>query len=431
LPPDVNHSELSFSIENCQAPDGNCSPGIRFGLGAVKNVGEGPVQAIMEARTPKTGGGGPFRTLDDFCRRVDLRQVNRRALESLIKVGALDEFGHRAQLLAIVERMLGLSSHAHRAADAGQLTLFGAAGPAAGTSVLSPLPSLDEASPKEKLAWEKELVGIYLSEHPLTRVMADLHDTVTVMCGEITEDMANQKVIVAGMVTYVRRLTTKKGDPMAFAGLEDLQGTTEVVIFPRTWKQAESICQPDKILVVRGKVDGSGKQPKILAESITDQIGGAGPADEASMPRPPVSAPAPRPKPVRISKEPGPTWALEPDMPPPPPDDGWPEDAAPAKPAEKPTAGEPMPTTNGLKPRRLTITFARSGDQTRDMQLLSEAHRLLTSRRGRDRFMFRVTGGGNGAYEIDFPNHSTSFSPDLVSALEKMLGSGAVRVEMQ
>jgi len=367
------------------------------------------------------------------------------------------------------------------------------------------LPSLDEASPKEKLAWEKELVGIYLSEHPLTRVMADLHDTVTVMCGEITEDMANQKVIVAGMVTYVRRLTTKKGDPMAFAGLEDLQGATEVVIFPRIWKQAESICQPDKILVVRGKVDGSGKQPKILAESITDQYSVAGPADEASVPRPAASAPAPRLKPVRISKEPEPTWDLEPDVPPPPPDDGWPVDARAVKPvaavntdrrpltpakagdrrpptpaqagdrqqpttdrrptandsqpptidrrlrlkpetadhSSLPTAHAPLttdhsplvtdhsPLTTLTRPRRLTITFVRSGDQTRDMSLLSQAHQLLTSHAGGDRFVFRLTGGGNGPIEMDFPNHNTHYSPELVGALEKMLGSGSVRVEMQ
>jgi hypothetical protein len=201
---------------------------------------------------------------------------------------------------------------------------------------------------------------------------------------------------------------------MAFAGLEDLQGTTEIVIFPRTWKQVEAICQPDKILLVRGKVDGSGKQPKVLAESITDQISIAQPAQEATAVRPVASAPPPRPKPTRL-QEPEPVWNLEPDMPPPPPNE-W------------PVAGAESPLTQA---RRLTITLARSNDQARDMQLLSEAHRLLTSRQGRDRFTFRVTGAGNGAYEIDFPNHYTRFSPDLVGALEKMLGSGTVRVEMQ
>ena len=344
LPPDINHSEMDFSIESCETKNGDCVPGIRFGLGAIKNVGEGPVQVILEARTPETGG--VFRTLDDFCRRVDLRQVNRRALESLIKAGAFDAFGYRAQLLAIVDRMLGLSTHAHRAADAGQMTLFGEAGPAADTSVLSPLPNIEEAPAKEKLAWEKELVGIYTSEHPLTRVMADLHDTVTALCGQITEDMANQKVVVAGAITYVRRLTTKKGDPMAFAGLEDLQGTTEVVIFPRTWKQVEPIIQPDKIVVVRGKVDASGKQAKIIADSITDQLTITQAADG---PRPSAPQAVRAPQPTPRTAEPKPVWDVEPDMPP-PPDDVWPEDAMPAKPVASPreaVSASPKPNGKG------------------------------------------------------------------------------------
>jgi len=480
LPPDINHSEMDFSIESCETKNGDCVQGIRFGLSAIKNVGEGPVQVVLEARRPSTGSrGGAFRTLDDFCRRVDLRQVNRRALESLIKAGAFDAFGHRAQLLAIVDRMLGLSTHAHRAADAGQMTLFGEAGPAADTSVLAPLPNVEEAPAKEKLAWEKELVGIYTSEHPLTRVMADLQDTVTALCGQITEEMANQKVVVAGAITYVRRLTTKKGDPMAFAGLEDLQGTTEVVIFPRTWKQVEPIIRPDKIVVVRGKVDASGKQAKIIADSITDQLTITQPADG---PRPKVGSvtasdtpqAARAPQSALRTAESGPVWDVEPNMPP-QPDDVWPKDMVPAQPVSVVTANRqltkpvelphkaasapPKPngigsvaadrqparsvaalsaavqspgysTTNSI-PRLLRITLARSGDHDKDVWLLSQAHQLLTRHEGHDRFVFRLTGAGNGPIEMDFPNHSTCYSPDLVGALEKMLGPGTVRVEMQ
>jgi len=444
LKPSVNHSVLDFSIETCQGKSGDCIPAIRFGMGAIKNVGEGPVQVILEAR----GGDGPFRNLDDFCRRVDLRQVNRRALESLVKAGAFDEFGRRAQLLTILDRMLGLSSQAHRAADLGQMTLFGAAGPTAEMSVLTPLPNVEEAPAKEKLTWEKELVGGYISEHPLARVMADLHDTVTVMCGQISEDMANQKVVVAGMVTYVRRLTTKKGDPMAFAGLEDLQGTTEIVLFPRVWQQTQSIWQPDKVVLVRGKVDATGKQPKIIADSATDQISVARPADAVPAPRPVMLVPP------RHVAEPEPVWDIEPDIP--PPDYEWTvaseasvtsdersaagprrglvngQPAEPVAPtSDQPTQQSTAQTVNDTRPRLLTITLVRSGNHERDMSLLSEAHRLLTSRGGRDRFKFRLTGGGNGAIEMEFPNHCTCFSPELVSDLEKMLGPGAVKVEMQ
>lgn len=466
LPPDVDHSELDFSIESCKGKDGDCKSGIRFGLGAIKNVGEGPVMAILEARRKE----GPFRNLDDFCRRVDLRQVNRRALESLIKAGAFDSFGYRSQLLAIVDRMLGLSTHAHRARDMGQMTLFGESGPAAGALVLAPLPPIEEASPKEKLAWEKELVGIYLSEHPLSRVMSDLSNTVTTMCGQINEETANTKVVVAGMVTYVRRLTTKKGDPMAFAGLEDLQGSTEVVIFPRLWQQTQSIWQSDKIVLVRGKVDASGKQAKIIADSATDQVSVAHPADEPPAPEAPVRAPQP---PRRTAEPSGqyapaqPEWdAAEPAVPPPPPD-WWPEDTQPVPPTVPAPAdrnspawqgrpeprGDRPPTTDHLpsadsadrkvsgdrgleqplvtRPRRLTVTLQRSGDRARDVSLLSEAHHLLTRYEGRDHFAFRLTGGGNGPIEMDFPNHYTCYSPELIGELEKLLGQGAVRVDMQ
>jgi DNA polymerase-3 subunit alpha len=441
-PPDVNHSELDFSIEGCEGKNGNCVQGIRFGLGAIKNVGEGPVLAILEARKKEEA----FRSLDDFCRRVDLRQVNRRALESLVKAGAFDSFGHRTQLLAILDRMLGLSSHAHRARDLGQMTLFGEAGSAAGASVLTPLPNVEEAPAKEKLTWEKELVGIYLSEHPLARVMADLSNTVTALCGQISEDMADHKVVVAGMVTYVRRLTTKKGDPMAFAGLEDLQGTTEVVIFPRLWQQTQSIWQSDKVVLVRGKVDTSGKQAKIIAESATDQITLTQAADAARAPAPKVNAPV---RPHYVAEQ-APGWSVAgPEVPPPPPDDGWPEETVPVKPVEphlnyakttdehkpqaarQPTTSSPEPQPPLTRPRKLTITLARSGDEARDVSLLAQAHQLLTSHAGRDRFVFRLTGGGNGPIELDFPNHSTRYSPELISALEKMLGSGVVRVEMQ
>jgi DNA polymerase-3 subunit alpha len=429
--------------------------------------------AILEARRKD----GPFRNLDDFCRRVDLRQVNRRALESLIKAGAFDSFGYRSQLLAIVDRMLGLSTHAHRARDMGQMTLFGESGPAAGALVLAPLPPIEEASPKEKLAWEKELVGIYLSEHPLSRVMADLSNTVTTMCGQINEETANTKVVVAGMVTYVRRLTTKKGDPMAFAGLEDLQGSTEVVIFPRLWQQTQSIWQADKIVLVRGKVDASGKQAKIIADSATDQVSVAHPADEPHVPAAPVRAPQPPRRTAESSgkyapQEPG--WDMAEPAVPPPPDDLWPEDAMPVPPAAvkpptrqgvlEPKGGRPpttdhLPPANGgarhdagpqpqpveqqvswerdleqplvTRPRRLTITLQRSGDRARDTSLLSQAHHLLTSYEGRDHFAFRLTGGGNGPIEMDFPNHYTCYSPELIGELEKLLGHGAVRVDMQ
>jgi DNA polymerase-3 subunit alpha len=263
LQPDVNHSDLDFTIET--SSDGKRS--IRFGMASIKNVGEGPVTVIREARL----AGGAFKSLEDFARRTDLRAVNRRALEALIKVGALEDFGNRAQLLEILDRLMGLSSGAHRAKDVGQISLFGAMIDEA-DGALGKLPKLEEAPLREKLAWEKELIGAYVSEHPITRALAQLGDQVTHLSGELTEDLNQQKVTMVGSVVSWRTIMTKKNDPMGFIQLEDVQGVFECVAFPKTWKQTQALWQKDKIVLVRGKVDGASRTPKILLDSATDNL---------------------------------------------------------------------------------------------------------------------------------------------------------------
>ncbi len=357
LPIDVNHSGLDFTIEGGK---------IRFGLGAVKNVGEGPVEAILAARQEQEGQ--LFAHIDDFCRRVDLRQVNKRALECLIKVGALDVFGERAQLLEIIDRMMGLSAQAHQAQEVGQLSMFDAGSPfalAAADSVLHPLPDVEAASPKEKLSWEKELVGLYLSEHPLQRFMAGLENTITAMCGQIDESLANQKVTVAGMVTWVRPHITKNGKPMAFVQLEDLQGRVEVVVFPKVYEQTKELWQEDRILIVKGKVDAKRGEPKIICDSARNQNEFARPAEE--------SRPA-----------------------------------------------------NG--PHHLHIAISRSGDQERDIERIGAVYNLLQGYQGQDRFSLYVTGE-QGRVQLDFPNVTTGYCLPLEQKLIEMLGAGAVRVE--
>jgi DNA polymerase-3 subunit alpha len=358
LPPDVNRSDLDFTIE------GNGEKGevnIRFGLGAVKNVGEGPVQAILEARR----AGGPFKDIDDFCRRVDLRQVNRRALDSLIKVGALDSFGHRAQLLALVDRMIGLSASLHQAQAVGQISFFdtGQFNIPAGGSILYPMPEAEKVPQKEILSWEKELVGVYISEHPLQRVMASLNDVVTIFCGQINEEMVNEKVTVAGIVTYVRSITTKKGDPMAFAQLEDIQGSVEIVVFPRVYQETRALWQEDRILLVYGRVDVGGQEPKIICESVEDY-----------------------------------TTRAEPDR-------------APAR-------GR----------YHLYITVPRTGDQEQDIRRLGQVHDLLCSYEGEDVFSFYLSDE-NKRVQLDFPNASTCYCPELEQCLIEMLGTGTVQAE--
>jgi DNA polymerase-3 subunit alpha len=272
-PPDINCSEWDFSIE-----DHSDSPSsIRFGLGAIKNVGQGPVEAILIARQEAI-----FTNLNDFARRVDLRQVGKRALESLIRVGALDSFGPRTAMLAALDRILSVSTSHFRAADAGQMSLFGIH-----TGVMEEitLPKVSgEISRREILNWERELLGLYVSDHPLSPVIEVLTQTVTHFSGQLSEAAQNEKVRVAGMIIRMRSHQTKTGKQMGFVTIEDLQGTIELVIFPRTWEQVSGKIDFDRIIVADGRVDAEGAEPKVLVDSISTELKITTPMDPASKP---------------------------------------------------------------------------------------------------------------------------------------------------
>ena len=171
-------------------------------MASIKGVGEGPVRAIVEARTD----GGPFTGIEDFCRRVDLRIVNRRALEASIKVGAFEDFGNRAQLLQLIDRMLGMSNSSHRAEESGQTVAVRRAGWRGDSAMdtIGALPKLEEVSLKEKLAWEKELIGAQVSEHPVSAALAQLQSEVTHLSSELTEESEGQRAVMVGMVTGTR-----------------------------------------------------------------------------------------------------------------------------------------------------------------------------------------------------------------------------------
>jgi len=327
LPPDINASHWDFSIEDRN--DGTSA--IRFGLGAVKNVGHGPVDIVCEARAE-----GPFIDINDFVRRVDLRKVGKRALESLIKVGALDVFGPRPSLLEGLDRIMAISASNFKAADMGQMSLFGAQTGLVATIELPPA-SVD-INRREQLNWERELIGVYISDHPLSPVMDAISQNVTHYAGELAEAQTQQTVRVAGLITRIRPHTTKKGDPMAFVTLEDLQGNIDLVIFPRTWKQVEEFVQWDAIVMVDGKVDTYGAEPKILVDKITTELKHVTPLEESipkreRKPRNSELAVSPRDEPLppavsdkiteRLQQYPSPDLIDEPDwnvddLPPPP-----------------------------------------------------------------------------------------------------------------
>ncbi|HEY5728773.1 MAG TPA: DNA polymerase III subunit alpha [Anaerolineales bacterium] len=265
LVPEINASYWDFAIEDIEDLNKTVQPSIRFGFGAVKNVGQGAVELITKERD----SNGKFKDLNDFARRVDLRAVGKRALECLIKVGALDVFGNRAALLASLDRIVSISNNHFRAAEAGQMSLFGEA---TGVTEEIILPEVNNVDKREMLGWERELIGLYITDHPLTPYQKTFAQIVSYFSGQLNEAQHEEKVRVAGLVTHVRPYTTKTGKPMGFVTLEDIQGNIDLVLFPRTWDRTREILTVGQIVIVEGKVDTNSTPPKILVDTVRTEI---------------------------------------------------------------------------------------------------------------------------------------------------------------
>ncbi len=326
LPPEINASDWDFEIEDREG-----KPAIRFGLGAIKNVGQTAMETVVRERRKN----GPFRDLNDFARRVDLRAVGKRGLECLIKVGALDAFGNRAALLASLDRIVAISNNHFRAAESGQLSLFGAS---TGVNEAIHLPDVQDVDRREMLNWERELIGLYVSDHPLTPYQKTLTQLVTHFSAQLPEAQNQEKVRVAGLVTAIRPYMTRTNKPMGFVTLEDIQGNIELVLFPRTWEKYLGTLTIGQIVVIEGKVDMQSTPPKILVDGIHTELKLTVPAEEqaAALPIPQaVSTPRPAEPPLKrppaqkqaterlapyaaVSRKASPEVDLDPDMPPPP-----------------------------------------------------------------------------------------------------------------
>jgi DNA polymerase-3 subunit alpha len=256
--PDVRFSHLDFTVEG---------DAIRFGLLAIKNVGEGAIESIIATRE----SGGELASLADLCARIDLRLANKRVLESLIKVDALRSLGHPAQLLDGLDDAMAYGQAMARDRDSGQGSLFDMLDTAdgAGAGALGrPLPASTEAPPRERLRWEKELLGLYLSDHPLGELATEMGRYVNAWSGDLGEPLDQQRVVVGGMVVAVRRVITRNRESMAVATIEDLQGTVDVVVFPRTYAQTGPVWREDAVLLVAGRVDHKGEETVVLADTV-------------------------------------------------------------------------------------------------------------------------------------------------------------------
>jgi DNA polymerase-3 subunit alpha len=252
LPPDVNESQLDFAVVEGK---------IRFGLSAVKNVGEPAARAIIRAREES----GPFASIWEFCERVDPQASNKRALESLVKCGALDSTGAtRKGMLEALEGALSRGARAQTDRLLGQSSLFGE------EEKLEDVPITGEEFEKgELLRLEKEVLGLYVSEHPLHSIRDQLRRKTDCALADVERRRDGEVVTVGGIVSALKHLTTKKGEPMVFMRLDDVTGGAEVVVFNSVYAQARELCVMDRILVVKGRIDHKQEgETKLLAMEV-------------------------------------------------------------------------------------------------------------------------------------------------------------------
>ncbi|MGI5839654.1 MAG: DNA polymerase III subunit alpha [bacterium] len=257
LPPDVNESDEKFTV---------VANKIRFGLSAIKNVGKGAIDSIVEERARK----GSFLSLRDFCERVDLRLVNKRVLESLIKCGAFDSLGaRRAQLLAVLDKTVEEAQQANKDKQSGQVSFFELLGEEVGfTHAADNLPDIEEFPESTRLNFEKEMLGLYISGHPLQYFRQELKLFASHTTSVLDEIEDGSTVRVGGLVTGCKQIATRNGDLMAFYTLEDLEGSVEVVVFPKIYAKYGKDIQNDAVLMVSGRLSSRDEEAKILADEI-------------------------------------------------------------------------------------------------------------------------------------------------------------------
>jgi len=371
LPPDINRSQASFSIEK----DGrDNAPAIRFGLTGIKNVGLGAIEPIIAERD-KEGG---FKSVEDLCHRCDLHGVNRRVMESLIQVGALDCLGDRGTLLHNANRILSLAQREQRLRETGQSTMFDLWGKAASV----PIPNLDlqaaDISIKEKLAWERELMGVYLSEHPFSSFAGKTTSEVT-LCGQIDAELVGQTVVVAGMVASVRHLFTRDRKPFVSASLEDLDGRIEVMVWPNVYTTTRDLWQEGDILVVEGKVRLRDDRVQLNCDSVRRCQPEAAESEE-------VTAPQPAEAHVTV------------------------EETAPAK------------------SHRLVISISQTNDEANDIAYLHKLINTLKEFPGQDKVKLCVINGEK-VTNLRLSNTYINYCPELHQRLIKMVGEDGLRLE--
>lgn len=397
LPPEINRSESSFTIERKQKDATDESVAIRFGLSAIKNVGQGAIEGVISTRE----SGGEFQSIDDFCKRVDLRAINKRVLECIIKAGALDSLGKRGELLNNLDRIVGLSQQHQKLKDSGQATMFDLWG----ATVETPLPGLELGSSdvdvREKLAWEKELMGVYLSEHPFVRASKALSTVVTALCGEIDQEMDGHPVVVAGNVTQLRQMFTKDKKPFLVAMLEDLDGSVEVTVWSQAYSATQDMWKEGNILLVRGKVRARGDRVTVVCDSASPYSPETGIDINFQM------------ETNKNGYDKGYGNGKR--------TNGWQGDQSPAR--------EPVSTNIERQGRQsITVHLPRSDDDEADVAKLKDLIVRLQEFQGEDRVRIAIPNV-HGTVIVDFPQVSTTFCPILKRRLIELVGEDGLTVQ--
>lgn len=422
LPPDINASELDFRVE-----DG----GIRFGLGAVKNVGEGAIEQIVHERE----ASGAYASLEEFCRRQDLHTVNKRVLESLIKCGAMDCLGQREALLDSkrLDAAIAAAQIDQRAASTGQTSLFDMFGTAdQPTPAVVPIPaSTAEVSPRDRALWEKEILGFQFGDHPFMEAAAWLNGQLSHDTSQLTAELSGEKVKLAGLITGVRRILTKTRSQMAVLTLEDLHGTIEAVVFPRVYERAGAeVFKEDAILVIEGKVDTRGEQPQIVvdrAEVWTAPANGTPPPMPVAMPPKPVAAE------VRVgssgtsangSSENGAA-----------PNGVHAANGSSGNGATNGHSGNGPSVTNGASgnaagggKRVMRVVVPRNDDDNACLRLLEQLHVLVERFPGGDELQLVLHDRTGARIELEGAEIAVSHSNDLEAQMRSLVGEGNLQV---
>ena len=249
LPPDINESKQGFTVVDKNK--------IRFGLNAIKNVGHNVVDAIAIS--------APYKSLEDFIERVNHKDLNKKSLESLIKCGALDRFGERNRLLHNLEQLLVFAKENQKARQNNQASLFG-------NLALKPQLKLEDTEPgskKQYLTWEKELLGLYVSEHPTAQYADYLHDH-TIPIKDLDNSIMGQEIRVGGVISKIHKIITKTGQAMAFAEIEDETGKIEIIVFPRTLEQNPSVWEQDKVVLIAGALNNRDGTLKMVCNQVQE-----------------------------------------------------------------------------------------------------------------------------------------------------------------